>query len=161
MRTTDGWFVITVSYFVVLFCSSWTYMGIIGLPIDQHRDVSGLVLGSVMVVVPYVIGGLFAARSQEYPIEKAAFWMSLVPALSEKILIFLIGAFFVATGGDGGGDGIVTWKAVMMFVSAEAVPYFTNMYLLTFPLSVLVCVGTAKLFNRKNIRAHYSDRTRP
>lgn len=150
----DGWFVITGSYFVVLLCSSWLYTGITGLPIDQHRNVSGLVLGSVMVVLPYVIGGLFAARSQEHPIEKAAFWMSLVPALSEKVLIFLIGALFVATGGDGGGDGIVTWKAVMMFVSAEAVPYFTNLYLLTFPLSVLVCIGTAKLFYRKTSGLH-------
>lgn len=62
----------------------------------------------------------------------------MVPAISEKVLIFLIGACFVVVEGNR-----VTWENVMMFVSAEAVPYFTNVYLLTFPLSVLVSVAAA------------------
>lgn len=62
----------------------------------------------------------------------------MVPAISEKVLIFLIGTCFVVVEGNR-----VTWENVMMFVSAEAVPYFTNAYLLTFPLSVLVSVAAA------------------
>lgn len=143
----NGWCVITISYFLTLLLSSWIYRAITSLPIDQERDISGFVLGTIMVAIPYVIGGLFAARAKELPIVKTAFWMSIVPSIAERILIFLLGAFFVATGGDGGGDGVVTYDAVMMFVSAEAVPYFTTHYLLTFPLSVIVCVGTGKLFN--------------
>lgn len=139
-----GWFVITGSYFVTLLITSMTYTAVTNLPIDHHRDISGLIIGTVMVIIPYIIGGIFAGISQKTATERAAFWMSIVPAISEKILIFLLGALFVAGGGDGGGDKIVNWDNVMLFVSAEAIPYFTNSYLLTFPLSVLISVATAK-----------------
>lgn len=65
-------------------------------------------------------------------------WIGILPAIAEKVLIFLIGSCYVIMEGSP-----VTWENVMMFVSAEAVPYYTNAYLLTFPLSVLVCVATA------------------
>ncbi|MGI6187041.1 MAG: hypothetical protein ACOYIL_11210, partial [Brevibacillus sp.] len=61
----NGWYVITGSYFVTLFLASWMYTAITKLPIDQHRDVSGLVLGSVMVVIPYIVGGLYAGISHK------------------------------------------------------------------------------------------------
>lgn len=140
-----GWYIITGSYFIVLLISSWTYTVITDLPIDHHRNLSGLAIGTVMVLIPYIIGGLYARKFEGRTKGKAAFWMSLVPAVCEKLFIFLIGALFVASGGDGGGDGIVNWSNVMQFVGAEALPYFTNLYLLTIPVSVLICVVTAKL----------------
>lgn len=134
----NGWYVITGSYFVTLFLTSWMYTAITKLPIDRYRDISGLVIGSVMVVIPYLVGGLYAGISHKRGAARAAVWISMVPAISEKVLIFLIGACFVVVEGNR-----VTWENVMMFVSAEAVPYFTNVYLLTFPLSVLVSVAAA------------------
>jgi hypothetical protein len=134
----NGWYVITGSYFVTLFLASWMYTAITKLPIDQHRDVSGLVLGSVMVVIPYIVGGLYAGIAHKRGATRAAVWIGILPAIAEKVLIFLIGSCYVIMEGSP-----ITWENVMMFVSAEAVPYYTNAYLLTFPLSVLVCVATA------------------
>lgn len=134
-----GWFVVTSSYFVTLFLASWLYTWITGWPTDVHRDVSGLVLGIMMVVVPYVIGGIYAGKTGRTRMSKAALWISLVPAVMEKALILLFGAWFVILGGRP-----VTLSNILMFVSAEALPYFTVPYLLTFPLSVLVTVVSAK-----------------
>lgn len=137
-----GWWIITGSYFITLFISSWTYTAITNLPIDRNREISGLIIGAVMVIIPYIVGGLYAGISHKREAVRAVIWISIVPAILEKVLIFVIGACYVAIEGN-----IVNWENTMMFVSAEAVPYFTNFYLLTFPLSVLVSVVAAKCIN--------------
>ncbi|MET3289918.1 UNVERIFIED_CONTAM: hypothetical protein ABID98_002488 [Brevibacillus sp. OAP136] len=140
-----GWCVVTSCYFVSLFLASWLYTSVTGWPTDVHRDVSGLVLGIVMVVAPYVIGGIYVRKTVRSRKSKAALWISLVPAVMEKVLVLLIGSWFVILGGSP-----VTLTNILMFVSAEAIPYFTVPYLLTFPLSVFVTLATAKAIGGGN-----------
>jgi|GEM_PF-2255126 len=138
-----GWIVVTATYFLTLLVTAQSYMAITGLSIDRERDLSGLVLGCFMVVVPYLIGGYYVGKTAKDAVKQTALWVGIVPSISEKVLIYLIAASFVATGGDGGGDGIVNYSNVMGFAEAEAIPYFTTYYLFTAPLSILVCVLTA------------------
>ncbi|HZG16387.1 MAG TPA: hypothetical protein VE710_15465 [Candidatus Bathyarchaeia archaeon] len=138
-----GWVVVTAAYFLTLLVTARSYMAITGLPIDHQRDLSGLVLGCFMVVVPYIIGGYYVGKTTKHAVKQTALWVGIVPSISEKVLIYLIAASFVATGGDGGGDGIVNYRNVMGFAEAEAIPYFTTFYLFTAPISVFVCVLTA------------------
>ncbi|WP_134687045.1 hypothetical protein [Brevibacillus migulae] len=139
----NGWFLVTGAYFITLMIVARSYTAITGLPIDHQRDLSGLVLGCFMVVVPYIVGGYYVRKTAKHAVGQTALWVGIVPSISEKVLIYLIAAFFVASGGDGGGDGIVTYRSVMGFAEAEAVPYFTTLYLITAPLSIVVCVLTA------------------
>lgn len=141
----SGWVVITLAYVSTLYFVGNLYSWLSGLPLDHQRSLSGLVIGSAMATIPYMIGGLFIKTSGKDRAEIPAIWTSVVPAIGEKILIFLIGAFFVASGGDGSGDGVVTWSSVSQFVQAEALPYYTPTYLSTIPLSVLACVATVRL----------------
>ncbi len=141
----SGWVVITLSYLSTLYFVVNLYSWLSGFPLDHHRNISGWVIGSAMATLPYVIGGLFIKTSRYERAEIPAIWTSIVPAIGEKILIFLIGALFVASGGDGGGDGVVSWSSVSKFVRAEALPYYTLTYLCTVPLSVLCCVVTVRL----------------
>jgi hypothetical protein len=143
-----GWGVVTAAYYLTLFVAARTYIAITGIPIDHERHISGFVLGTVMLIVPYVIGGLYAAR--EFPrSSRDAFWVSVVPAVGEKVCVFLIGALFVAGGGAGGGNGIVTWDSVIMFITAEALPYFTPLYMAASVISPLVCILTAQVCDHR------------
>ena len=101
----SGWVVITLAYVSTLYFVGNLYSWLSGLPLDHQRSLSGLVIGSAMATIPYMIGGLFIKTSGKDRAEIPAIWTSVVPAIGEKILIFLIGAFFVASGGDGSGDG--------------------------------------------------------
>lgn len=149
-----GWTLITGTYFITLLFASWAYMALTGLPIDHSRNISGLVIGTFMVVLPYLIGGYFVGKTVKQDVSKIAIWVGIVPSLSEKVLIYFIAALFVSAGGDGGGDGIVNYTNVMGFASAEAVPYFRTPYLLTFPISILVCLVTSKLINKNQNKAY-------
>lgn len=143
-----GWCVITGAYFVTLLLSSWIYTAITGWPTDQHRDVSGLVLGIVMVVVPYLVGGIYAGiAATRQSAGKAALWASLIPSLAEKAFVLAIGSLFVALGGSP-----INWPNIFMSVRAEAIPYFTPAYLLTFPLSMLASIITATIVVRQRRR---------
>ncbi len=148
-RYVPGWFVVTAVYFLTLYGAATSYTAITNIPIDHQRDQSGLVLGMFVVTVPYLVGGIYAAIADSRSI-RSAFWVSIVPAISEKILVLLIGAAFVAGGGDGGGDGIVTWESVIGFIRAEAIPYFTPFYIVAGSVfSVLVCIGSAVLTGKR------------
>jgi len=73
-----------------------------------------------MVVIPYIVGGLYAGIAHKRGATRAAVWIGILPAIAEKVLIFLIGSCYVIMEGSP-----ITWENVMMFVSAEAVPYYT------------------------------------
>jgi hypothetical protein len=148
-----GWMTVTCTYFLTLYAAFALYGLVFQLPPDHRRSLSGPFIGTFMVIVPYMLAGLYVSLNSSRPL-RDAFWISLVPAISEKLGIYLIGAVFVAGGGDGGGDGIVKIRNVMMFAGAEALPYYTYTYLsLGTIVSVCACMITAKLCKARRIQS--------
>lgn len=143
---------VTCAYFFTLIPAISLYGLVFQLPPDRHRDISGSFIGTLMAIIPYMLAGLYVSLNTIRPL-RDAFWIGLIPAIGEKLGVYLIGAVFVAGGGDGGGDGIVTIRNVMAFVNAEALPYYTYTYLwLGSIASVCACMLTAKLCKARAAR---------
>jgi hypothetical protein len=73
-----GWGVVTAAYYLTLFVAAQTYIAITGIPIDHERHISGLVLGMVMLVVPYVIT---IAANERFSMRSSVFQIGSKPAL--------------------------------------------------------------------------------
>ncbi|MED0756017.1 hypothetical protein P4S93_02525 [Aneurinibacillus thermoaerophilus] len=127
----NGWLMITLCYFTVFLMATTLYGLITGLPIDRYRIYSGTYLGILLIIVPYFLTGIYARMFFSHPV-KSAFWLSVVPVVCEKVLIYFIGAVLLAAGGDGDTSGVT----VMNFIEAEAAPYFTPVYVILGFLSI-------------------------
>ncbi|XOK61713.1 hypothetical protein ACJ7K1_00840 [Paenibacillus elgii] len=143
-KYVEGWFVTTIAYLLCLFVTVQAYMLMTGLPVDRQRHISGAIIGFSVLILPYIAAGLYARKQFARP-RQGAFWISIAPVVGERVLLFLIGATFVASGGDGGGDGIVNWTSVLQFVGAEALPYYTNTYIASGIVSIAVCIAAASI----------------
>lgn len=140
LKILAGWILITFSYFVTFYYGVRAFYRITSTPIDLMRYESGLFLGSFLISIPYILGGLYARMLSENP-TREAFWISIVPAISEKLLIYLIGLWFYSSGGDGSIAGLT----VMDFIQAEAAPYYTITYVIMSIVSVVITVFIARL----------------
>ena len=138
-RYVQGWIMITTCYFVTFWCTATLFYLIWDSPIDLKREVSGPFIGMFLVVVPYILAGLYARKVFRHP-HKAAWWLSIVPMVSERILIYCIGAILLAGGGDGSSKGIT----IMMFIQGEAAPYYTPTYILMGLVSLVITYGVAR-----------------
>ena len=118
-------FLTGTGYILALYAAFALYGSLYG-PWDRDRGMSGLIVGLAVSVLPYAIAGLYARQAIRERRFAAA--TAIVPVICEKLAIHAIGASFVAAGGDGGGDGVVTPHAVFAFVRAEALPYCTPGY---------------------------------
>lgn len=134
-KLITGWFIVTLSYFVTFAASAYLFRLLFQEPIDLGRPASGVFMGCFMIVIPYIVAGLYSRSAFDRP-TPGAFWVSFVPMISERGLIYLIGAQLVASGGDGSMEGITT----MMFIQGEAAPYYTVPYILLGVLSVLLAM---------------------
>ncbi|HEU4965499.1 MAG TPA: hypothetical protein VFV52_16865 [Bacilli bacterium] len=121
-RIIAGWILVFLVYVVTLFVACQSYMALYHLPIDHKWDQSGLYIGSWLVIVPYVVAGFYARASLVKPLT-GAFWVSLVPIVMEKLLIFGIGYLFVV------GEPLYEMRDVMGFIRGEAAPYYTPLYI--------------------------------
>jgi hypothetical protein len=104
-------------------------------PVDRNWDASGLFIGSFLLVVPYILAGIYA-RNVFAKAVVGAFWVSAVPVIAERILIYVIGSSLAAGGGDGSMDGVTT----MMFIRGEAASYYTFSYILLGTFSILLAM---------------------
>jgi hypothetical protein len=139
-----GWMIVTVSYFITLFAMYSLYPLFFQQPLDHNWSLSGAFVGIPLIIVPFIIGGLFIRMNFAKKRTKAL-WASLVPVIGERLLIYFIGYLLVLGGGDGSMNGITT----MMFIRGEAAPYFTPTYIFSGVASVAICVVTAT-YTRKN-----------
>ncbi|SFS73555.1 hypothetical protein SAMN05428962_2544 [Paenibacillus sp. BC26] len=133
-----GWMIITSCYFLTLLTFSMLYPTIFQQPIDHNWYKSGIFVGIPLIIVPYLTAGFYVKR---FFVNKrsGAVVISLIPVISERLLIFFIGYLLVLGGGDGSMNGIST----MMFIRGEAASYYTPSYILCGVLSVLICFVTA------------------
>jgi hypothetical protein len=136
-----GWVLVTFVYFITLLVSANVVS--IGKGMSTQTELferSQLVIGIALIVVPYVIAGLYSRRVLKNSLSKTLA-ISIVPVIMERVLILSIGTYFVASGGDGSMNGI----NLMMFIQGEAAPYFTVPYIICGVFSILITIGFTTL----------------
>lgn len=138
-KLIPGWIMITICYIVTYGASAFLYRLLFGQPIDHNWTASGIFMGSFLILVPYTFAGIYSARSFAQR-ATGAFWLSTVPVIAERCLVYLIGASLVSAGGDGSMDGITT----MMFIRGEAAPYYSLTYILLGVVSILLTIMISK-----------------
>jgi hypothetical protein len=132
-----GWVIITMTYLLTLASSHIIYRFLFQTPADHNWNTSGTFIGIFMLTVPYIVGGLFVRKTTIKPII-TAFWVSIVPALSEKFLLLWIGAAFVNT------DPSIGATTSMAFLRGDGgLPFFTVPYMTLSVLSVCICIFVA------------------
>ena len=153
MKYVTGWLIITFSYFITLYLSAVT--GFILFPETEHignnmhrineenRLYVKYFVSVMMIVVPYVIAGIYVRIS--YSSTKDGLWISLIPVVSERVIIFLLGLLFVPRFLSG-------WDitSVVPFIQWKTKAfYFSYVYILSGIISVFITIGVAKLKIRK------------
>ncbi|MDQ1914321.1 hypothetical protein RAC89_28485 [Paenibacillus sp. GD4] len=137
-KIIGGWMVITSSYFLTLYAMFTLYWIIFKEPVDHNWNISGAFIGAPLLIIPYLVAGLYTKKVFDKK-RTGALWVSIIPVISERLLIYLIGYLLVLGGGDGSMDGVTT----MMFIRGEAAPYYTYTYIICGIISVLICVIAA------------------
>ncbi|SFS77360.1 hypothetical protein SAMN05428962_2780 [Paenibacillus sp. BC26] len=99
-KYVGGWMVITSCYFLTLFTFSKLYPTIFQQPVNYNWYISGIFLGTPLIIVPYLIAGFYVKRFFVYKTSGAVL-LSQIPVISERLLIFFIGYLLVLGGGDG------------------------------------------------------------
>ncbi|WP_309118147.1 hypothetical protein [Paenibacillus sp.] len=142
-KIANGYMLIFVSYIMCFYLAGTVSIFISGVPLDRSRTM-GVIVGIVMLTLPYVLSGLYSTHAWKE--RKYALWFILSLMLAERAGILLIGALFVAGGGDGGGDKVVNMENIIDFVGSEALPYFSWGYSLLGPISLIVGMFSTHLY---------------
>jgi hypothetical protein len=137
-KVVGGWMVTTFSYFLTLYVMFSLYPILFKQPTDHNWDLSGTFIGTSLIIIPYLFAGLYVKKAFDNK-RSGALWVSIIPVISERLLIYIIGYLLVLAGGDGSMNGITT----MMFIRGEAAPYYTYTYIIGGVLSVLICMIAA------------------
>lgn len=103
-------------------------------PADHNWNLSGTFIGIPLLIVPYLLAGIYTNKTFANK-RTGAIWVSIIPVICERLLIYLIGYLLVLGGGDGSMNGVTT----MMFIRGEAAPYYTYTYIICGVISVLIC----------------------
>lgn len=139
-------------YYISLMVAFGLYNIIFDLPSDRNRAVSGIFIGLFVIIIPYVLLGIFMNVINKNSPIRASFLNGLLVILSERLSIYFIGWTFVSTGTDSWSyDNIIS---PINFVSSEALPYFTPFYIIFGGLiSLVICLVSTfcnlKLSKRK------------
>lgn len=144
-KISVGWMVITFSYFLTMYVMFTMYRIIFKEPIDYNWDLSGTFAGIPLLIIPYLLAGIYANKVFVNK-RSGALWISIIPVICERLLIYLIGYLLVLGGGDGSMNGITT----MMFIRGEAAPYYTHTYIICGVISVLICFFVASYKHKVN-----------
>lgn len=137
-KIVGGWLVTTSGYLLTLFAMFTLYPILFRQPADHNWDLSGTFIGVPLIIVPYLFAGLYVKRAFVKK-RSGALWVCIIPVISERLLIYLIGHLLLLGGGDGSTNGMTT----MMFIRGEAAPYYTYTYIICGVFSILVCMITA------------------
>lgn len=117
-----------------------TNIGALIKPGDSFAFLQNFVAGS-LIIVPYLIVGIYLRKRSNNPV-KTAFWVSIIPVLFERILIFTIGAYYASQRLLPGWNGL----AVIQFIQVKSPAfYFTIPYIILGSVSVLICIWIASL----------------
>lgn len=133
-----GWFIVTFTYLVTLASSHILYRMLFQTPADLDWGTSGIFIGFFMLTIPYIVAGFFVRKSANQKI-KTALWVSVIPFISEKLLLLWIGSLFVRSNNSSIG-AITNFE----FLRGDGgLPYFTVSYMVLGVLSILLCIFVA------------------
>lgn len=139
----QGWFFVTLTYVITLVLSAT--VGALLKPDNDPAFFQNFV-GGFLIIVPYVIAGIFVSGKFSNP-SKSALLISIVPVLGERLIIFLIGTYYVSE------RFLPGWNmyTVMMFIQAKTPAfYFTVPYIILGFISILITIVVANL-KKKNV----------
>lgn len=148
--------VTAMGYCITLFVAFILYNLFFDLPPDHNRAVSGIFIGLFVMIIPYVLLGIYMnVINIDSPLS-ASLLIGLFVILSERLSIYFIGWSFVRGGAD--GWSYETIVSPINFVHAEALPYFTPTYIILGGIaSLILCVVTTfwhlKVLKRKGLNA--------
>lgn len=150
-----GWGIIIATYFATLLLSA-NIGGLIFPTVDhlggnayqvnkQNTSFFQLFVALMMVVVPYVVGGFYTKKFLS-DVKQGTVWVSLIPVLAERIIIFSTGLYFVPQRFSNWNLGTVVpfiqWKTPAF--------YFNYLYIIAGLVSVMICIIVA---NRQTSKA--------
>jgi hypothetical protein len=143
LRYLAGWVLITFSYFATLFVSGSVWgllLGGINSPIGVKPMLFRSLVAVCMLIIPYVIAGIYARRT-----EINVLWVSIVPVVCERLILFMIGRHYVTERFNPGWNGLT----VIRFIQAKTPAfYFSPGYIILGVASVFVSVYTVRHWKR-------------
>jgi len=149
-------FVSMVAYVIAIISGFSLYNIIYEVPFDLNRPASGIIIGSVVVIITYVMLGVFIGFIFKKEQVKYSFLIGLLVVIGERVSLYFIGWNFVKTRVDGWSYESIL--SPVQFVWAEALPYFTPFYIVMAGIcSLLVCmistwgIGRFSTFSDKTI----------
>lgn len=131
-----GWILVVVTYFVTFLVSA--NLGALLKP-ENHPSFLQNFVGGFMIIVPYLVSGIYARKAFDNPI-KGVLWLSIVPVISERVLIFLIGTYYVDQ------RYLPGWNAstVIHFIQVKTPAFYFSIPYITLGLaSILISVTIA------------------
>ena len=147
--------VTAMGYCLSLMMAFFLYNLFFDLPADHNRVVSGIFIGLFVMILPYVLLGIYINVIHVDRPLRASLCIGLFAILCERISIYFIGWSLVR-------GGVVGWSNETMlspinFVHAEALPYFTPAYIILGGIaSLVICVITTfwhlKVLKRKRLK---------
>lgn len=135
-----GWILITSVYFITYAIVTRIFYFITGHSIFDDRYMSGIILGILLITIPYIAAGLYVRRKIHNLI--GALWVCLVPMICERLIIYSVAYLLYINGGDGWVTPNVT---LMGFIQGEEAPYFTTIYILMGLASLLLTLIISKV----------------
>jgi hypothetical protein len=153
MKYFIGWVIITISYFITLYSS--VSIGSLLFPEQEYvGDNSYQIIEEnilylkyfvtvMMIVVPYIIAGIYTKISHQSI--KGTIWISVVPVVLERVIIFTLGLFYVP-------KFLSDWdlSSVVPFIQWKTPAlYFSYVYILSGIISIFIAIIFANLNSRK------------
>jgi hypothetical protein len=133
-----GWFIVTSTYIVTLALAHLLYRVIFQTPAGLDWATSGTFIGFFMLTIPYIVAGFFVRKSAHQKI-KTAIWVSVIPFISEKLLLLWIGSLFVRS-----KNSSIGAMTNFEFLRGDGgLPYFTVSYMVLGVFSILLCIFVA------------------
>lgn len=143
-----GWVIIIATYFVTLLLSAniggllfptFDHLGGNSYQVNkQNASFFQLFVALMMVIFPYVVGGFYTKKFLP-EVKQGAVWVSLIPVLAERMIIFLLGLYFVP-------QRFSNWNlnTVVPFIQWKTPAfYFNYMYIIAGLVSVMICIVVA------------------
>jgi hypothetical protein len=131
-----GWVLVVIAYLLTFLVSANLGAVLSSDSTFLHNFVAGC-----MLVVPYIVSGAYVKRTFANT-QMGAVWVSFVPVVCERALIFAIGMYYASERLLPGWNGLT----VINFVQAKTPAfYFSLPYVCLGVVSVLISVVTAGL----------------
>ncbi len=144
-----GWFTITITYLLsfIVYTTIFYHITLTHYT-DYHPPVLRFFTAVLFITIPYIVGGLYCRKTCNTNCKKYAFWISFVPVLGERIIIYFISAKLLSIT-LGKYVSIFNVKAIMKFIENNTLPHFNWIYVICGIISIFICMYTSCVAKNK------------